>query len=171
MGSEGTLVTILEATLNLVPKPAFHALMVLGYQDIYQAGDAVSDIVELKPIGLEGIDHKLIENMRKKGLHLKYLDQLPEGRGFLLVQFPGESQAEANGRADELIAKLRRSAHRPNIKLYEDKADEKGIWALARVRGGRGRLCSRTSRRRGRAGKTPPFLPLRSGTISGNSTA
>lgn len=130
VGSEGTLVTILEATLNLVHKPPFHTLVVLGYPDIYQAGDAVPEIVELKPIGLEGIDHKLLEKMRKKGLHTRHLDQLPDGHGFLLVQFAGESQAEADDRTQELIAKLKRGAHPPNLKVYEDKAEEKGVWGL-----------------------------------------
>ena len=130
VGSEGTLVTILEATLNLVHKPPFHTLVVLGYPDIYQAGDAVPEIVELKPIGLEGIDHKLLEKMRKKGLHTRHLDQLPDGHGFLLVQFAGESQPEADDRAQELIAKLKRGAHPPNLKVYENKAEEKGVWGL-----------------------------------------
>ena len=35
-GTEGTCVTILEASLHLVPSPAFKSLLVLGYPDVYQ---------------------------------------------------------------------------------------------------------------------------------------
>ena len=44
VGSEGTLVTILEATLNLVPNPAARSLLVLGYPDVYTAGDHLMEI-------------------------------------------------------------------------------------------------------------------------------
>ena len=130
VGSEGTLVTILEATLNLVHNPPYQTLIVLGYPDVYQAADDVAEIVESQPIGLEGLDHKMIDNMRTKDLHTKALRQLPEGQGWLMVQFPGESQEEADARAHDLIAKLQRKTHPPTIRFYDDKNDEKAVWAL-----------------------------------------
>ena len=45
VGSESTLVTILEATLNLVPEPKARTTLVLGYPDIYTAGDHVMEIL------------------------------------------------------------------------------------------------------------------------------
>ena len=102
----------------------------LGYPDIYQAGDDVAEIVEFQPIGLEGIDCKLIDNMQTKGLHLKALRHLPEGKGWLMVQFPGESQEEADARAHDLIARLKRKVRPPTIRFYDDKNDEKAVWAL-----------------------------------------
>ena len=41
VGSESTLVTILEATVHLVPEPKARTLLVLGYPDIYSAADHV----------------------------------------------------------------------------------------------------------------------------------
>ena len=130
VGSEGTLVTILEATLNLVHNPPYQTLIVLGYPDVYCAGDDVAEIVEFQPIGLEGLDHKLIDNMRTKGLHTRALRQLPEGQGWLMVQFAGETRQEADTRAHELIARLQTQASPPSIRFYKDKADEKAVWAL-----------------------------------------
>jgi FAD/FMN-containing dehydrogenase/Fe-S oxidoreductase len=130
VGSEGTLVTILEATLDLVHNPPFQTLLVLGYPDVYEAGDHIAEILEFKPMGFEGLDSELIENMKKKGLHTKYIDRLPEGKGWLLVQFPGESRAEADGRARELMEKLKRQARPPSMKLYDDIADEKAVWEI-----------------------------------------
>ncbi len=130
VGSEGTLVTVLGATLNLVHNPPYQTLVVLGYPDIYQAGDDVAEIVEFEPIGLEGIDCELIDNMQTKGLHLKALRHLPEGKGWLIVQFPGESQEEADARARDLVARLQRKVSPPTVRFYGDKNDEKAVWAL-----------------------------------------
>ena len=130
VGSEGTLVTILEAELDLIHNPPYQTLLVLGYPDVYEAGDDVPEILESKPMGFEGIDHKLISNMKKKGLHTKYLNRLPEGKGWLLVQFPGETQQEADGRARELMSKLGKKRHAPTMKLYDDPSDEKAVWEV-----------------------------------------
>ena len=43
VGSESTLVTILEATLKLIHQPPVRSLLVLGYPDVYSAGDHVMD--------------------------------------------------------------------------------------------------------------------------------
>ena len=74
VGSEGTLVTILEATLHLVPNPRHRSLLVLGYPDVFSAGDHVTEILPLKPTGLEGLDHLLIEYIQKKGAETGDLD-------------------------------------------------------------------------------------------------
>jgi len=130
VGSESTLVTILEATLDLVHNPPYQTLVVLGYPDIYKAGDHIMEILEYKPMGFEGIDYMLIENMKKKGLHTKYLGTLPEGKGWLMVQFPGESKDEADGRAHEMMDRLKRGRHAPTMKLYDTPEEEKAVWAV-----------------------------------------
>src|SRR5207244_10892327 len=56
VGSESTLLTILEATINLIESPKQRTLLVLGYPDVYQAADHLSDILPSKPIGLAAID-------------------------------------------------------------------------------------------------------------------
>ena len=60
VGTEGTCVTVLEVTGNLVYSPPERTLLVLGYPDIYSAGDHVPEIVAAGPIGCEGIDDRLI---------------------------------------------------------------------------------------------------------------
>ncbi|WP_327392362.1 FAD-binding protein [Streptomyces sp. NBC_01186] len=46
VGSEGTLVTVLRAELDLVPVPPYEALVVLGYEDICAAADEVPKILQ-----------------------------------------------------------------------------------------------------------------------------
>ena len=128
VGSEGTLVTILSATLRLVHNPPFQTLVVLGYPDVYQAGDHIPEILESKPMGFEGIDYFLIENMKKKGLHVKDLSSLPEGRGWLMVQLPGDTLEESDGRARELMERLKSKPNPPTMKLYDNPEEEKHVW-------------------------------------------
>src|SRR5947208_6294167 len=54
VGSEGTCITILEAVTRLVDSPRARSLVLLGYRDVYSAGDHVVDILNFGPIGLEG---------------------------------------------------------------------------------------------------------------------
>ena len=39
----------------------------LGYPDVYAAADHVPDLDRLQPTALEGIDHRLYQNIMKKG--------------------------------------------------------------------------------------------------------
>ncbi|HEX7051835.1 MAG TPA: FAD-linked oxidase C-terminal domain-containing protein [Longimicrobiales bacterium] len=130
VGSEGTCVTILDATLRLVDSPPGRALLVLGYPDIYSAGDHVPDILAQGPIGLEGIDDVLVDDMKKKGLHPRNLKLLPDGRGWLLVEFGGADRAEAKAKARALMDGLRRVAQPPSMKLFEDRSEENLVWQI-----------------------------------------
>jgi FAD/FMN-containing dehydrogenase/Fe-S oxidoreductase len=128
VGSEGTLVTILEARLRLVHSPPSRALVVLGYPEVFQAADHVPEIVKFHPIGLEAIDRLLVENMKKKGLHVKDLSLLPEGHGWLLVEFGGETQEEANAEGQRLMEELKRAPSPPSMRLYDDPEEQLHVW-------------------------------------------
>jgi FAD/FMN-containing dehydrogenase/Fe-S oxidoreductase len=130
VGTEGTCVTILEVTANLVDSPPARSLLVLGYPDIYCAGDHIAEIVAMKPIGCEGIDDRLIHYYKVKGEHLRDTAQLPEGDGWLLVEFGGANKQESDGRARELMEKLKHGPNPPTMKLYDNPAHEKRIWEV-----------------------------------------
>src|SRR5690606_38398911 len=104
VGSEGTLVTILEATVRLVPWPPHRALLLLGYPDVYVAADHVPDVAAEAPLALEGMDDRLVGDIRKKRMHPEYLGVLPAGRGFLIAQFGGDTPEAARARAEEVGA-------------------------------------------------------------------
>jgi FAD/FMN-containing dehydrogenase len=130
VGTEGTCVTVLEATLRLVPWPRARTLLVLGYPDIYTAADHVPAVMAQGPIALEGLDQRLIDDMRKKGLHERYLRYLPEGRGFLLAEFGGDTKEESDARAARALESLRGSTPKPNTKIYDDPDQEEKLWKV-----------------------------------------
>ncbi|MBK8902584.1 MAG: FAD-binding protein [Anaerolineaceae bacterium] len=127
-GTESTCAIILEVTVRLMPNPEARALVVLGYPDVFVAGDHVPLIREYKPIGLEGMDHLLIHYQQLKEMHPEELDLLPEGTGFLLVEFGGDSQAEAEANARQLMDALREEENPPQMVLFDNKAREAKLW-------------------------------------------
>ncbi len=130
VGSEGTLVTILEAKVKLIYNHPERVLLLIGYPDVYHAGDHVPDILPFKPIGLEGLDYFLVENIRKKGgPHRKYLPMLPEGKGWLMVEFGYDTQEEAAEQARKLMETLKNSPNPPlDMKLFIDKKEQGHVW-------------------------------------------
>lgn len=130
VGSESTCVTITEATMKLVTKPAARSLVVLGYPDIYEAGRDVPEILKFKPIGLEGIDELLIGYMKKKGLHEKYIPLLPDGDGWLLVEFGADTREEADKKAQEIITALQERESPPSMKTFGSPEEEHELWTI-----------------------------------------
>lgn len=130
VGSECSCVTVLEATVTLIPDPKARSLLVLGYPSVYEAGDHVPQIREARPIGLEGMDDLLVSFMKHKGLDVDDLALLPPGKGWLLVEFGGDSRADAKSRASELMEKLKSAGNAPTMRLYDDPADEQKIWTV-----------------------------------------
>jgi FAD/FMN-containing dehydrogenase/Fe-S oxidoreductase len=106
VGSESTLVTVLHAELSLVDVPKHKALVVLGYPDIAEAADVVPLVVRHSPSLLEGLDDTLISLEREEHLSADALNQLPKGSGWLMIEFNGDTQQEADDRAQALIGEV-----------------------------------------------------------------
>ena len=130
VGTEGTCVVILEAKLRLLDKPAAVSLVVLGYKDVYEAGDHVPEIMRHKPIALEGMDDRLVADMKAIHLHPENVELLPKGGGWLLVEFGGASKADSDAQARRMMDALKQSEHPPTMKLYDDPPVEKRIWKV-----------------------------------------
>jgi FAD/FMN-containing dehydrogenase/Fe-S oxidoreductase len=143
VGSEGTLVTVLHAELDLVPVLEHTAMLVLGYPDILHAADAVPEILrhcEVSPVQLEAMDQRLAELMRNQHVHLESLKVLPAGEAWLMIQFGGADPDEPDGYAARLLAALGRSADDEDVVLTDDpertsqmlEARESGLGVTAR---------------------------------------
>ncbi|MFJ8029372.1 FAD-binding and (Fe-S)-binding domain-containing protein [Streptomyces sp. NPDC096032] len=141
VGSEGTLVTVLRAELDLVPVPARQSLLVLGYDDICAAADDVSHVLEhCSPSQLEALDGRMAQLMREEGAYLDSLDTLPEGDSWLLVQYSGDSQEDVDAQAHALLRAVGRDEKDANVAFSDDpereqkmlRAREAGLGVTAR---------------------------------------
>lgn len=128
VGTEGTCVTVLGATLRLVPSPPHRVLLVLGYESVFTAAEEVPEILSQGAIGLEGLDDRLVESMMRKNLHVDAVDLLPEGKGWLLVELGGESLEEASDRARAVLHRLRARPASPHGVAYSDPLIQRRIW-------------------------------------------
>ena len=146
VGSEGTLVTVLRAELDLVPVPPYQSLLVLGYDDICAAGDDVSRLLEhCAPSQLEALDGRMAQLMREEGAYLDSLNALPEGDSWLLVQFSGDSQEDIDEQAHALLRAVGREEKDSGVAFSDDfereqkmlKAREAGLGVTARPPDGR----------------------------------
>ena len=130
VGSEGTCVTILEATCRLVQSPPERVLLVLSYPDVYQCADHVPEIMTHKPIGLEGFDDLLVHYTRLKKINSEGLALLPDGGGWLMVEFGSWSATDAESQARGLMDALGRSPNPPQMRLYTGKQQMKRVWEV-----------------------------------------
>jgi FAD/FMN-containing dehydrogenase/Fe-S oxidoreductase len=127
VGSEGTCAIVLEAKVRLIESPQHRALVGLGYPDAFEAADHVPEILEFNPIGLEGFEGSLVDGLRKKGA--PNLDLMPEGRGFLLVEFGCDTAAEAQRTATSFIERMKHVTDPPNTRLYT-AAEARAMWKI-----------------------------------------
>lgn len=144
VGVEGTCVTVLEATLKLVSSPPGRSLLVLAYPDVFAAADAVMEILEFEPIGLEGMDDRLMADLRARRMHASEVDLLPRPAkgpgGWLLVEFGGDTERESRDRADKLMDHLKLSLARPATRLCQSGAEAKRLWEVREAALGAGAL-------------------------------
>jgi FAD/FMN-containing dehydrogenase/Fe-S oxidoreductase len=129
VGSEGTCAIILGATLQLVESPPCRTLVGVGFSDIFLAADHVPQILQYKPIGLEGMDGYLLDALRRKQKSLDDLTLLPPGDGFLIVEFGGATQPEANAQARIFAAYLKTLTPEPTARIYTS-AEAKRVWHI-----------------------------------------
>ena len=127
VGSEGTCVTILSATLNLRSSPPYRVLTALAFPDAFLAADVVPLVLEHKPIGLEGFDAMLVDFMRRKHLAVDDVSLLPPGGGFLLVEMGAWTAEEAQQAAEELVKASQGWPTKPQARIY-NAADAARVW-------------------------------------------
>ena len=128
VGTEATCVLILQAELNLVPSPPQRVLGIIGFKDVYEAADAVPDVLPFKPIAVEGIDDMLVDFITRKHLRPDDVKVLPKGKGWLVCEFGADTvdaAAEAAGKALDAF-----KAKGCDTALLRDAEPQKKMWEL-----------------------------------------
>lgn len=130
VGSEGTLVTVLHAEIELVPTPRFRRMLVLGYSDVYHAADHVTDMLPFHPLALEGLDSRLISFQEHRRLNRNALGQLPEGSAWLMVQLAGDDKDELDDRVSRMRQTLGGKPDAPSVAEFDSEEDEAALWEV-----------------------------------------
>src|SRR4029453_13428672 len=127
VGSEGTCAIVLEAKLKLIHSPQHRSLIGLGYRDAFAAADHVPEILQFRPIGLEGFEGSMVDGLRRKGA--PHLDLVPDGRGYLLVEFGFDSADEATQAAMRFVNWVKHIRNGPSVRLYSP-TEARAMWRI-----------------------------------------
>ncbi|WP_131732797.1 FAD-binding and (Fe-S)-binding domain-containing protein, partial [Actinomadura formosensis] len=138
VGTESTCATALQAVLLLTPALLQRTLVVVEYPDIADAAEHTGEIIErFRPIGLEALDHRLIEDQRQQGKNLPNIEELPlqNGGAWLLVQFGADTEEESVGRAAEFTEWLIGEKGYDRGRIVTAKSAQEGgasgkLWAI-----------------------------------------
>lgn len=130
VGSEATCAYVLEAKVRLVPARRHRVLVVVGFRDVYEAADAVPEVLEHGPIGLEGIDDQLIQFMKLKHLHEPNLRFLPEGKGFLLVELGSDEDPDEPARKARAFCEQVTRRSGVTARVFTDTDEQQQVWKI-----------------------------------------
>ena len=81
VGTECTCVVVLSARVKLIENPDRRCMLVLAFEDVARAGDAVARINAHEPIAVEGFDDRLLHFMDVKHFRTEDERLLPRGDG------------------------------------------------------------------------------------------
>lgn len=134
VGSEGTLVTVTEARLGLVPAPRRTALLVSHFDELVASLEPVPEILEHEPSAVELTDRIILDltsGNRELARSRGFLQGEPEA--VIVTEFYGETEAELRERVERLAARLAALgmgyAHVPVL----DPAAQKDVWKLRKA--------------------------------------
>ena len=103
VGSEGTLATVVEAKVNLVPVPKMTCLCVVHFNSLIASMEAMQPILDCNPTAVELID-KTILDMARGSIEFSRLTSFIQGEpeALLAVEFYGETEDEMHQQINHL---------------------------------------------------------------------
>ena len=124
-GSEGLLAIITEITVRLLPKPAVAKVILAAFDDVAQAGEAVSNVIAsgIIPAGLELMDNGSIR-ASDDFVHAGYPR---DAAAILLCEVDGDAHQVADelARAQQVL----RDSGATEIRIARDEAERLRFWA------------------------------------------
>ena len=107
VGAEGTLATIVGATVHLAPLPQARGVLVLEFNSLESAVAAVNPVLEFAPSAAELFDGMLIHMAQQSLEYRNYLDFVSgDPESLLLVEFSGDSEEELREKMEATTAAL-----------------------------------------------------------------
>ncbi len=131
IGSEGTLGTILDSTLKLVPLPKAKVLCAVHFSDLLEAIRTVSPILGHNPSAVEIMDEEIILRARMN-LSIRPLTSFIDGdpKAVLIVEFFGETVDEAAQKAQDLAGDLKKQRLGYSRPVIIESAEQAKVWAV-----------------------------------------
>ena len=134
VGSEGTLGIFTEATLKTLPIPEGKALILLGFESLEQALQAVQRTLPTRPTACELIDRRLL-TLARDSEAANVAGMVPmSAEAVLLIEYESDSREEARWAAKKLAYFLSRGEQLGfPIKTAFEKEEVDRLWNLREV--------------------------------------
>jgi len=134
VGSEGTLVTVVEAKVRLVPRPKRTALDVIHYRDIQEALESSQAILETGPYAVELTD-KMILDLARGNIEQRKRMGFVQGdpAAVLMVEYAGDDDAHVRAKVEALEALRRRDRFGYASHVAYEAAEQQSIWKLRKA--------------------------------------
>jgi FAD/FMN-containing dehydrogenase/Fe-S oxidoreductase len=134
VGSEGTLLNVIEAKVRVVERPKKTALVILHYKDMQEALESSQVILETGPYSLELTD-KMILDLARANLELSKRMSFIQGDPAVIlgVEYAGESDVEVRSKVEALEALRARHRFGYAAHIAYDADEQKAIWKLRKA--------------------------------------
>jgi FAD/FMN-containing dehydrogenase/Fe-S oxidoreductase len=134
VGSEGTLLTVVEARVRLVPCPRATALDVIHFRDLVEALQVSQAILETGPYAVELTDKMILDLARGNLEHSQRMGFIQgDPAAILIVEYAGESEAEVRSKVEALEARRQRERFGYAGHVALDPAEQQSIWKLRKA--------------------------------------
>ena len=134
VGSEGTLATIVEAKMRLVPKPKWTAMDVIHFNDDIEALECAQIVLQTAPYAMESTD-KMILNLARGNIEqsrkLGFVQGTPDS--LLMVEYAGETEDEVKDQVDKLEELRKREKIGYAATLAFKPEEVKSIWGVRKA--------------------------------------
>ena len=132
VGSEGTLGVVLEATIALVPLPAFKAVLAIQFADLLEALAATPVILTHRPSAIEVMDRFILDHTRQSAALERLKRTFIEGdpAALLCVEFYTDAKEDLPPRLDALERDLAARGFGYRYHRALDQAAQSAIWSL-----------------------------------------
>ncbi|WP_328636985.1 FAD-binding and (Fe-S)-binding domain-containing protein [Streptomyces canus] len=129
VGTEGSCAVVTAATVRLVATAQASALLTLGYDDVVDAAEDVTEILRWNPTAVEGMDEAIVATMRaRRGPDS--VTGLPEGRAWLYVELDGDDESDVNRRAAALLDVLKAQGRMTGGRVVQSAAERRSLWRV-----------------------------------------
>jgi FAD/FMN-containing dehydrogenase/Fe-S oxidoreductase len=132
VGSEGTLATVVEAEVGLVPVPPHRALVLLSFRERFTSMDATPFILPEPGLSaLEIVDSRVMQGAREL-LDFRATAALvaPDAMGVLFCEFSGDTHDEVAERAHDFARRAPALPGNPSAGVFFTAAEQNAAWAL-----------------------------------------
>jgi len=134
VGSEGSLGVITQASLNLVPIPKLKWLVLVHFNSLISALQAVPSLLDSNPAAIEIIDKTLLDLTRNR-IGYQHLLTFVQGdpQALLAIEYAGDTEAKLTRDIQYLQSLLTHLKHREPVVIIEDPVEQAKVWYVRKL--------------------------------------